>query len=112
VISRATELDDVAVVRAELGARPDPHPVGQADHLERTRAIRQATDVAPFLQTGDQPMDPGLRLQPKGRPHFLERGWHAVIPEITVNEPKQLVLPLSEHLTPPFSRRTVEFSGD
>ena len=28
-----------------------------------------------------------------------------MIPEITVNELKQLVLALSEHLTPPFSRR-------
>jgi hypothetical protein len=43
-------------------------------------------------------MDSRLRLQPKRGAHFLERGWHAMIPEITVNELKQLVLALGKHL--------------
>ena len=72
--------------------------LGQLDHLDGARPIRQAADEAALLQRRDQAVDPGLRAQVERILHLVEGGRHAGFLQAFVDEAQQLELLAGQHL--------------
>ena len=81
-------------LRPSLG---DGRRFGQAQHLDRARAIGEPPDEAALLQRHDQPMNAGLGAQIERLLHFVEGRRHALVLQALVNETKQLALLPGQH---------------
>ena len=86
-----------------LGVKPRPAAdavadrLGQLDHLDRARPVRQAADEAALLQRRDQPVDAGFGAQIERVLHLVEGGRHAGFLQPLVDEAQQLELLAGQH---------------
>ena len=79
------------------GNRPCADIVRLSQDFECPGTIGQAADEAAFLKGGNQPVDPGLRLEVERILHFLERRGYAALFETGLDEPDQLMLFARQH---------------
>src|SRR5262249_4207355 len=93
-------LDDVGRETAAPPGDPVGDRVRQPDHLDRTRAVRQAADEAALLERGDQPVDARLRAQVERVLHLVEGGRHPALLEPLVDEPQEFELLARQHRCP------------
>ena len=73
----------------------------QFQHFQRPRPVGQAADEVPLLKCADQPVDTGLGLEPERFLHLLERRRNAAVLEFFINEAKEFMLLLREHVQYP-----------
>ena len=57
----------------------------------------QSADEAALLETGDQAVDPGFRLQVEGILHLVERRRDTMVRQMLVNVGQQLMLFAGQH---------------
>ena len=113
-VRTASEDDGVRPVavpvmgRIAAGTHPVRDRVGQLDHLNGPRPIRQPSNEAALLQRRDQPMDAGFRTQVERVLHLVEGGRHAILLQALMNEAQQFELFAGEHLAFPPLRRSQE----
>ena len=67
---------------------------------ERARPVRQPPDELAFLQSGDQSVHAGLRLQVECVLHLFERRGNAALRQTIMDEAEQFMLLARQHCRP------------
>jgi hypothetical protein len=100
---RATRWIDL-VARDHLGREAGPfHRLGQLHDFQRAGPVGEAADEAPFLERGDQPVDPRLRPQIQRILHFVERWRHTIPVHPGLDEVEKFQLLACQHVQAPHS---------
>ena len=85
-------------MRAAL--RPGAIEFGQAQHLQRTGAVRQPANEAAFLKRRDQPMNAGFGREVERLLHLVEGGRDAALLQPFMDEHQQFMLLARQHRGP------------
>jgi hypothetical protein len=114
VLGRCAHAAEIAFdhARGEAARACRRHAVrnrfGKLDHLDGTRAVRQAADEAALLERRDQTMNAGFGAQVERILHLVERRRNACFLQALMNKTKQFCLLARQHrrfpIWPPGSR--------